>query len=271
MPYRHAWLFVVALIGVTIFGFWRSYFSIFSTSPAGFHIHGITASLWMLLLLAQSWSPHYRQMALHRTLGLATFVAIPLFAAGAMGVIHSMAFGTAHGDPFYALWGAPLGFLDITALGAVLYAAGMALRHRRNVRLHADYMLSTALPLVSPALGRVINQTVPGLIVRGPVDFPLFGGGVQLANLAAGLIALWLWRRDPKSGRPWAVALAVVVVQTIGFELLTVTAAGRATFGALGAIPLAALLAVGLAAGGATVLLGWFAPIRRGGRLAAAI
>jgi len=45
MPYRRAWLFFLALIAATLLGFWRSYFSVLATSPAGFHIHGMTASL----------------------------------------------------------------------------------------------------------------------------------------------------------------------------------------------------------------------------------
>lgn len=259
MPYRHAWLFIVALIAATVFAFWRSYFGVLSSASAGFHIHGLTATLWMLLLLAQSWTPHGRQMAAHRFLGKTTFVAAPLFAAGSMGVMHSMAVGTAEGNPFYALWGVKLGFLDALAFGAVIYAIGMALRHRRTVRLHAGYMLSTALPLISPVLGRVFNQTVPGLIVRGPQDFPVFGGGVQLANLVAGLIALWLWRRDPRNGHPWAVALGVVVVQSVGFQAIPATGAGRATFEFLGQAPLTLLLALGLAVGAATVAIGWTA------------
>lgn len=257
MPYRHAWLFIVALIAATVFAFWRSYFGVLSSASVGFHIHGLTATLWMLLLLAQSWTPHRRQIAAHRFLGRATFVAAPLFAAGAMGVLHSMAVGTAEGNPFYALWGVKLGFLDVLAFGAVLYAISMALRHRRTVRLHAGYMLSTALPLVSPVLGRVFNQTVPGLIVRGPQDFPVFGGGVQLANLVAGLIALWLWRRDPRHGRPWAVALGVVVVQVVGFQVVAANGAARATFELLARPPLSLLLVLGLAVGAATVAIGW--------------
>jgi hypothetical protein len=257
MPYRHAWLFIVALIAATVFAFWRSYFGILSTSSAGFHAHGVTATLWMLLLLAQSWTPHHGQIALHRILGRATFVATPLFAAGAMGVLHSMAAGTVGGNPFYALWGAKLGLLDVLAFGAVLYATGMALRHRRNARLHAGYMLSTALPLVSPVLGRVFNQTVPGLVIHGPQDFPVFGAGVQLANLVAGLIALWLWRRDPRVGAPWAVALGVIVVQAVAFETLAASPAWHAAFATLATPPLAALMAFGLAVGAATVAVGW--------------
>ena len=267
MPYRHAWLFIVALIAATVFGFWRTYFGILSTAPVGFHVHGVTAALWMLLLLAQSYTPHRGQIALHRVMGRATFVALPLFAAGSMGVVHSMAAGTFGGDPFYALWGTRLAFIDLLAFGAVLYAAGMALRHRRNVRLHAGYMLSTALFLVSPVLGRVINRTVPGLTIHGPQDFHLFGWGVQLANLIAGIIALWLWRRDPRTGRPWAAALAVIVAQIIGFETVGASDAWRAIFAVLGMQPLAAMMAFGLAAGAAAMFVGWTAVGRGRGNI----
>ena len=263
MPYRHAWLFILALIAATAFAFWRSYFSILSVSPLGFHIHGVTATLWMLLLLAQSWTPHRGQMAVHRLMGRATFVATPLFAAGAMAVLHSMAAGTIGGNPFYALWGVKLSVLDVLAFSAVLYATAMALRHRRNVRLHAGYMLSTALPLVSPVLGRVFNQTVPGMIIHGPQDFPVFGLGVQLANAAAGLIALWLWRRDPRHGQPWLVALGVVLVQIVGFEVIPAGEPWRTVFGALAAPPLALLLALGLAIGAGVVAIGWTASASR--------
>ena len=267
MPYRRASMFIVALIAVTIFAFWRSYFGKLIGSPAGFHAHGITASLWMLLLLAQSWTPHRGGIAVHRVMGRATFVAMPLFAAGAMGVIHSMAAATVGGDPFYAIWGAHLAFVDVLAFGAVLYATGMALRHRRSVRLHAGYMLSTALPLVSPVFGRAINQTVPGLVIRGPQDFALFGWGVQLANVIAAVLALALWvsmgRRDGHSGRPWAVALGVIVAQIVGFETLAGGAAWGAVFRSLGTQPLAALMAFGLLAGAAAVFVGWTTPAGR--------
>lgn len=257
MPYRHAWVFIAALMAATIFGFWRSYFGIILSAPMGFHVHGVTASLWMLLLLAQSWTPHRGRIALHRRLGRATFVALPLFAAGSMGVVHSMAAGTAGGDPFYALWGVALTFIDMAAFCAVIYAAGMALRHRRNARLHAGYMLSTALPLVSPVLGRVINRTVPGLIVNGPKDFAVFGAGVQLANLIAAMLAIWMWRRDPRSGKPWAVALGVIVIQIIGFELVGGSDAAHAMVAAIGRLPLAAMMGFGLLAGAAAIAWGW--------------
>lgn len=260
MPYRYGWWFVLALICAAVFAFWRSYFGVIADAPAGFHLHGITASLWMLLLLAQAWTPHRGQMALHRAMGRATFVAIPVFAAGSLGVIHSMASAMLAGDRFYALWGAPLGAIDLLAFAALLYAAAMALHYRRTVRLHAGYMLSTALPLVSPVLGRVINRTVPGLVIRGPQDFALFGGGVQLANLFAAIVALWLWRRDPGTGRPWAVMFGVSVAQIGAFELVSTSERARHVFMALGGVPLPVYLWIGLLLGAAAVLIGWYAP-----------
>ncbi len=266
MPYRYAWFVIAMLMATSVFAFWRSYFGMLSVAPAGFHLHGLTASLWMSLLLAQSWTANRGHIAVHRMLGRTTFVALPLFASGSMGVIHSMAVGTASGDPFYRLWGAPLAIIDILAFGAVLYAAGMALRHRRNLQLHAGYMLSTALPLVSPVLGRVINRTVPGLTINGPQDFPVFGWGVQIANLMAGLIALWLWRRSPRVGHPWAIGLGVIVVQIIGFQVLTRSDLAQTIYMSLAATPLAILLAFGLAAGAATMYAGWTSPAERPAR-----
>jgi hypothetical protein len=103
----------------------------------------------------------------------------------------------------------------------------------------------------------VINQTVPGLTIRGPQDFPLFGPGVQLANLIAAGIALWLWRTNRSAGRPWAVALGVVVVQIVSFETLATGSAWGRLFVAIGSLPLTVFLAFGLIAGATTVLIGW--------------
>lgn len=265
MPYRRAWIFIAALIAATIFAFWRSYFGKLPGASMGFHIHGITASLWTLLLLAQSWTPHRGRMAVHRTLGRTTFVALPLFAAGSMAVFHSMAVATKAGDPFYALWGAPLAAVDVPAFGAVVYAVGMALRHRRSVKLHAGYMLSSALPLVSPVFGRLFNQTIPGLVINGPQDFPMFGWSVQLANMSAGIIALWLWQRDPRVGAPWAAALAVIAVQIVGMEVVAEARAWRAAFLWVGTLPLTLLMLFGFLVGVAAVFAGWTMPARRGG------
>ena len=54
MPYRHAPYYVLACIAVILAGFWASYFAPFTTVPWQFHAHGVAASIWVLMVLAQS-------------------------------------------------------------------------------------------------------------------------------------------------------------------------------------------------------------------------
>src|SRR5687768_16585659 len=102
MPYRHAHLYLLLLFPLTGLAFWPNYFGRLAASPAAFHIHGATASLWIALLAFQSWSIHARRNAWHRSVGLASFALFPLFVAGGLLVIQTMAVKFAgRSDPFY--------------------------------------------------------------------------------------------------------------------------------------------------------------------------
>lgn len=110
LPYRHAWRWCLALIGLTIIAFWPGYLSRIGGEKVTSHFHAITATAWMLLLAAQSRSIDRGERARHRSLGLAIFALVPLFFAGGAGVEHSMAVATGSGhDPFYNIWGPSLG------------------------------------------------------------------------------------------------------------------------------------------------------------------
>ena len=58
MPYRHAPYYVLFCIAVIIGGFWPSYFAAGESVPWQFHAHGVAASIWVLMVLAQSWLVH---------------------------------------------------------------------------------------------------------------------------------------------------------------------------------------------------------------------
>ena len=175
----------------------------------------------MLLLAAQSWSIDRGDRARHRSLGLAIFALVPLFFAGGAGVEHSMAVATGSGqDPFYNIWGPSLGAYDLVAsLGFVAFTA-MALRDRRRVARHAAWLLATPLLLVGPVLSRVYPRFIPGLAMHGPQDFGLFRWGIHLGGLTAIAIALWLWSRHRRDGRPWLAVAAINLVQLFLFETL---------------------------------------------------
>jgi hypothetical protein len=78
MPYPHAHYLIALVFLATIVGFWPSYFSNLDDAPLAFHVHGITASAWVVLVAYQSWSIHSRHNTLHRKSGLASLVLLPL-------------------------------------------------------------------------------------------------------------------------------------------------------------------------------------------------
>lgn len=270
MPFRHAHWYIGALVAITAAGFWRDYFAALPDAIWAWHFHGITASLWILLTGLQSWSAANRRLPLHRALGRVSLGLYPLFFAGGIAVIHAMAVATSPAHPFYKFYGAPLGTVDTLATIAIGWLFYQALRQRRNVQQHARMMLAIPLFLVLPALGRVITHYVPGLSMAGPPDFWLFRWDTHLANLLCILFTLALYRHAPRHGRAFAVAAAVMVLQSVAFETVGRTAAWGRLFAGFGALPVGPVVAAGVVAGAAIVWAGWMTSDRVGPRASVA-
>ena len=267
MPYRHAWIWCLAIIGVTGVAFWPGYFSQLGEAKISSHFHAVTATLWILLIAAQSWSIDGGHRALHRSLGLAIFVLVPLFFIGGAGAEHSMAVATGSGtDAFYNIWGPSLGIYDLIASVGFLGLAVMALKDRRRVARHAAWLLATPLLLIGPIFSRIYPRYVPGLSMDGPEDFGLFRWGIHLGGLTAIAIALWLWSRHRRDGAPWLVVGAINLAQLVLFETLGFVPAWKTALVAFGHIPLA-VHALGAAIISAAALWwGWRSvPPRRAG------
>ena len=131
MPYRHAHWYLLLLFPLTGLAFWPNYFSKFAASPYAFHVHGITASLWIALLALQSWTIHNRRNALHRAGGVASLALFPFFLVGGLLVLQTMAAKFAAQDgPFYSLFGARLGTADTLSSIALPFLFYQALRRQ---------------------------------------------------------------------------------------------------------------------------------------------
>src|SRR4051812_41997624 len=91
MPYRYAHYYLLLLMALTALAFWPMYFSVLPNAGVALHIHGFTASLWIALLTFQSWAIHHRQNAWHRAVGIASLAIFPLFFAGSLLIVHTMA------------------------------------------------------------------------------------------------------------------------------------------------------------------------------------
>ena len=227
MPYRKAWIFVLALLVLTFVAFWPGYFTRLSTHSAAHHWHAAGAVLWMVLAIVQSWTIHNDRLALHRKTGLAVFALFPLFLIGGMWVIHveattlagALGSPSAMADPDTSQI-AQFGFFDPFAnIGfAVLFWGG--LRYRHKVQLHARYMLATLLFVIAPIGFRLLSRYVPAFSSDTPETAWRFAFAMGGGNLIAFAIALYLYSLAPKHGWPFVLAAGFIAAQEITYETL---------------------------------------------------
>src|SRR3990170_1325258 len=168
MPYRHAHWYLLALFPLATLAFWQSYLSQFATASGEFHAHGMTATLWLVLLVVQSLTIGRDQRQVHRTVGTASLVLFPLFLMGGTGIFFGMADRFIAGSPFHAMYAPNLVWLDVVGVSGFAYFYYQALRQRRKVHPHSRYMLATVIFLLPPIFGRL--SAIP-LGVTGPEDF----------------------------------------------------------------------------------------------------
>ncbi|VWX54746.1 hypothetical protein [Novosphingobium sp. 9U] len=261
MPYRTAPIAMAFLLALTGIAFWPAYYSVLQSAPLAFHVHGATATIWIVLLGLQSWSAHRQLLPVHAFAGKASVAYFPLLLAGMGGVLHSMAAATP-ADPFYAVHGAHLGMIDVIAGGMVAWLFSRALAFRRRPHLHPRYMMATVLFLLAPIIGRIIGGFVPMLQIHGPAEFWKFSYAVEAANLVAIAVAAALYFEAPRHGRPFAVSAAALAVQSVLFPIVGESAAWNAVFLGIGALPLSLVLAVAAAVGLAAAWSGWVAGAR---------
>jgi hypothetical protein len=221
MPFGKAWLYLLALLALTFVAFWPSYLSDLPGAKMAHHFHAASAVLWTMLAMVQSWSIHHDRIALHRRAGLTVFALFPFFMVAGMWVIHVEA-ATLAGrltDP-ENLQIAQFGFFDPLAnIGfALLFWGG--LRYRSKVHLHSRYMLATVLFVIAPIVWRLLQSFIPFFENDTPETAWRFSYAMGVGNAVAISIALYLYWKAPKHGRPFLLVAGIVAAQQILFETL---------------------------------------------------
>ena len=270
MPYRHAHYWLLLLFPLTGLAFWPSYFSDVRGAPMAFHVHGVTASLWIILLALQSWSIHQRRNALHRTFGYGSLALFPLFTVGGLMVMQTMGVKFAQGaDHFYSVLAAKLNAIDAVSVVGIAYLFFMALKTRRKVHLHARYMLTTVFFLFSPILSRLAS-VFPIFDITGPNDFYRFDYRIHVATVLTIALSLALYFRAPKHGWPFLEVAALIGFTSVAYELIGPTAPWETFTVALGDVPTTIIISVGLVFSAAVAGLGWLAASAKRRAVAAA-
>ena len=129
-------------------------------------------------------------------------------------------YSQAHVEDPLAAFSQSIFWFGFFSAGMIALLYGLAIRHRRNMNLHARYMVATALVFIVPGLTRAVSQYLAPTGIWVP-DF------YQLTWVPF-LIGLWLlfhdWRRG-QTIRPfllfsvlWAINLLLwVMLPTIGW------------------------------------------------------
>ena len=261
MPYKNAPYYVLAVIAVTIAGFWPSYFAPFMTVPWQFHAHGIAASLWVLMVLAQCLTVHKGQLPIHRAVGKSSLVLFPFLIGGLAAIIDLTGKGFVAGnDPVRVGFGANMLIGLVLAIAAYVVLYYRALKNRRKVWLHAGYMLATPLILFESPFSRVVGMSLAALSGAEPsgpppIGFILMTIEIGMAAELAVIAVLW-WRFRDKAA-PFLVAALFIVAQMLGMGLTTGNALLNSLLAVIGNLPSAVVVMTGFAIGAATSWMGW--------------
>lgn len=263
MPFPRAHFYVAALLVTTFAAFMPSYFSILPQAPLAHHIHGVTATLWMVLLITQNWSIHHRFRKVHIWSGMASMALVPVFTIGGMLVTQRTLL---RDSAFRHFIGERLALVDLFFSIAFVAFYALALRYRRTTALHARYMLATVFILAAPVISRLFANYVPGFLVRGPQDLPIFEQCIDISFVIAGAICLILVVRDRLSGQPiapFAAAFGMTLLSVASYKWLGRTEAWLDVSAALMAMSPLAIAVGSVVFSGAAIWIGWAYPAPR--------
>jgi len=257
MPFRYAPHWTAFVVLVTVAGFWPSYFVPITSVPLAFHVHAFTAMAWLFLIITQSIAIQHRQNALHKTLGRASFALFPLVIFGLVMILNNMAQRYANAPTDIDLVTGPgFALMSMIVICAFLVLYYYSLKHRRNVRLHAGYLLATPLILFESSFGRLQDRIFPWLNVIDSEWPHAFMDSIPINNTMATAFALALYFMDRKNGAPWLVVSGFLTVHSlVWFAPYFEFPAKVLQFYSLVPPPLA--LMAGLLAGIAVTYFGW--------------
>ena len=258
MPYARAPYYMLAVIGVILVGFWPTYFAVATTVPWQFHAHGMAASLWVFVVMLQSWTAHRKtQLPLHRAVGQASLFLFPFLIAGLAAIIDRQSRDFLENEPFNLAYGPGTMVATMTAMAAYVTVYYRALKYRRKVWVHAGYMLSTPLILFESPFGRIMGLYVPYFQVKNPADFSPVLASIEWAMALELAIIAIIWWRVRDRANPFLVTAGFIVVEMLAIGFSNYFPVVRQADVFIGHIPHAAIVLTGFAIGAETSWAGW--------------
>lgn len=211
MNFKYADYLFLGLLAFVFIGFWPSYFSKFFDGTADFnhyfHFHAATATLWVMLLIVQPILIRQRQFQLHRTIGKASYVLVPILYISVILLAHNRIDPTLANAAF-EVW---IPFKDLVIF---TFGYGIAIYYRNTVSIHARAMIVAGTALIEPTMVRVFFNVL---------DIGASSGYIMAISVVyITLMALMILERKESKGRwvfPAAFGLFLFIHSVLILEI----------------------------------------------------
>ena len=173
--YNKSQYLFIGLAIICFFGFYKTYFgslTSFSSTKFVIHCHAITVTLWLFILIIQPILIAQKKIVQHKFLGRLTYYLFPFVIIFMLLMEKSLyqKLELGHSPHQNNLAGLFAPFTN-TFPFALFYL--LALKYKKNVRVHARYMVGTGLMLLSSALWRIFNRWF-NLDIGSSFEYALF-------------------------------------------------------------------------------------------------
>lgn len=216
--FRRSGFWLAIFSAFALFGFWRSYFSVLEKGHDFFqHFHGISMSIWCLMLMSQALLIRYKKNQIHRYMGRASFIVFPIMILSTFLITHHSLSDTNSSD-MRRLYQLALMFNATVALIAIYT---MGIWNRKSPQLHGRYMFCTIFPMFTPITDRIIFNYLKPLVPYAPT---IDGGpvvpfyGFLLADLLVIVLAIWDYK---KTGRKDAFLIVLGILMLYHISVFT--------------------------------------------------
>jgi hypothetical protein len=195
--YEHAHWYFLAALGVIVAGFWGSFFRPAAPRDVVHSVHGVTATLWIMLLAAQSFLMSRGQVRWHRRVARGAFLLMPVMLLSAVHIVRVMIVNATIPAPI----GPMLALFDLPAVAFTAICFGMGLANIRRPSAHKRFMAATVMPAFSPALARLFQT------MGSPSFFFALHASLVVTHLVLVALIVSDWRRGVRE-RAYPLALA---------------------------------------------------------------
>jgi len=176
--------FFITVLLISILGFYPSYFKkfpVFEGLNIAHHVHGLLATLWILMLIAQAFLIRARKYALHRIVGKSSYVLMFLLLLSIYWVsrvgyyrnIQTM-------SEVDALAQLTNGIPDMFYIGT-LYVLGMV--YKKKTDWHLRFFALSGVLILLPGLGRYVGGF---LAIPPPLSI------ILTLSITVGIPLVWL-------------------------------------------------------------------------------